>query len=133
MGKTLSDQYVDLSREGIVFDEARVRVTQRFQHFSSPGRRFIGKTKSSKDRFIVTRSRIYACGRLFKTIDIPCSPGNVSLFTFDLQGNKLTIGIPDVSGVMGPSFSGGFSVTVHTDKAPQLLEYFQSLKGGRPQ
>ena len=131
-GMTLADDFVELSREGIVFDEARVRVTQRFGHFSSPGRRFIGKTKSSEDRFVVTRSRIYASGRFFKTIDLPCDAGNIHLFAFDLQGDKITIGIPEVSGVMGPGFSGELSVTVHTDKAPQLLAYFESLKGGSP-
>ena len=127
-GLSLDDDFVALRREGIVFDEARVRITQRFKHFTGPGRVFIGKTMSSKGRFIVSRSRIYACGWASKTIDIPCHRGNIGLYSFDRRGDKLTIAIPDVSAVMGASFRGDFSVTVHSDKAAQLLSYFDSLR-----
>jgi hypothetical protein len=56
MSRSFSADRAELWREGVVFEEARVRVTQRFKHFSRPGSVFVGKTKSSRCRFVASRS-----------------------------------------------------------------------------
>lgn len=117
-----------LQAEGIVFDEPRLWMTLRFARFRGPGRAFVRKTKVVRGRLVVTRRRIVARGTLWKVVDLPCTAATAKHVVFTVEGDALRIAVPDVSVVMGPSFSGDFSLTVHTPRAAQMLLYFTSLQ-----
>lgn len=117
-----------LQAEGIVFDEPRLWMTLRFARFRGPGRAFVRKTKVVRGRLVVTRRRIVARGSVWKVVDLPCSAATARHFVFTVEGDALLITVPDVAAVMGPSFSGDFSLTVHTPRAGQMLLYLASLQ-----
>lgn len=117
-----------LDAEGVVFEEPRVWMTVRFRDFRGPGRIRVGKIFAVRGCFVVTRRRIVARGRLRTVVDLPCAPGGARHYAVGLAGDALRITVPDAGAVMGPAFSGGFSLTVHTPRAAQLLLYFSSLR-----
>ena len=126
--RSFQSDYAELLHEGIVFHEKNVLITQRSKRFSRPGRVFDRRMRSSLGRFIVTNSRIYARGWFLPLLNAPCNRTNIDLFSFRLEGHGITISIPDVRGVMGPEFSGDLSVTIRTDRAEELMSYFESIR-----
>ena len=121
------NEYAALMQEGIVFEAKNALITQRSRRFSQPGRVSLRRMRSSVGRFIVTNSRIYARGWFLPIMNIACNRSNVDLFDFKLEGRRITISIPEVRGVMGPGFSGDFSVSITSDRAERLMHYFEAL------
>lgn len=122
----LNKDLPSLREEGIVFRQDNTFVILKFKEFRGPNSYFLYKVKGKFCTIILSKSRIYCCGWLFRVVNLPYTKANSHFFRVERKGARICLSV--CAKAFGDRYSGDFFMSFSSPKSAVLDEYFSLSK-----